>query len=123
MLGQETLVSFLGTADAARARAFYEGALGLTFVLEHEFLMIFQSGAARVSLQKLDSVTPPHGAALGWNVSDIEGAIRGLMARGVTFEGYEGHDQDELGIWRPAPAAGVAWFKDPDGNLLSLSQG
>ncbi|HEY2708750.1 MAG TPA: VOC family protein [Caulobacteraceae bacterium] len=123
MLGQETLVSFLGTADAARARAFYEGALGLTFVLEHEFLMIFQSGAARVALQKLDSVTPLHGTALGWNVSDIEGAIRALMARGVTFERYEGHDQDELGIWRPAPGTGVAWFKDPDGNLLSLSQG
>ena len=122
MLVQETLVAFLGTADAARARSFYEGVLEMTLIGDHEHLMTFQSGAARVALQKLDQVTPPHGTALGWNVTDLPSVMRQLMARGVVFERFEGMDQDDLGIWRPAgPTTGVAWFKDPDGNLLSLS--
>jgi hypothetical protein len=70
-------------------------------------------------LQKTNAVTPPMGAALGWNISDLRGTIRALVARGVTFE--RGMDQDELGIWSPIPGEGVAWFKDPDGNRLSLS--
>jgi len=122
MLAQEKLAAFLGTADPQAARAFYEGVLGLTFVGEHEHLVIFDSGAARLMLQKLDAVTPPKGTALGWNVTDLPGVMKGLIAPGVAFERFEGMDQDELGIWRPAgPTSGVAWFKDPDGNLLSLS--
>jgi hypothetical protein len=96
--------------------------LGLTFIGEHEHLIIFDAGAARLMLQKLDAVTPPKGTALGWNVTDLPGVMKALIARGVAFERFEGMDQDELGIWRPAgPTTGVAWFKDPDGNLLSLS--
>jgi catechol 2,3-dioxygenase-like lactoylglutathione lyase family enzyme len=121
MLAQETLVAFLGTSKPAEARAFYEGVLELALVDDHQFLMVFQSGPARVSLQKLDKVTPPHGTAMGWNVKDIRATMRALMARGVAFERFEGMDQDELGVWSPAPGTGVAWFKDPDGNLLSLS--
>ena len=123
MLAQETLVAFLGTSKPAEARAFYEGVLGLTLVDDHEFLMVFQSGAARLSLQKLEHVTPPHGTALGWNVKDLRGTMRRLVERGVAFERFEAMDQDELGVWSPAPGTGVAWFRDPDGNLLSLSQG
>ncbi|HTX49579.1 MAG TPA: VOC family protein, partial [Caulobacteraceae bacterium] len=109
MLAQETLVAFLGTSDPARARSFYEGVLGLTLIVDHEYLMIFQSGAARVALQKLDHVTPPHGTALGWNVPDLPGVMRDLMNRGLIFERIEGVDQDELPIWRPAgPTTGVA---------------
>ena len=122
MLAQETLVAFLGTSKPAAARAFYEGVLGLTLVDDHEFLMVFQSGPARVSLQKLDQVTPPHGTALGWNVKDLRGTMRALMARGVAFERFGKMDQDDLGVWSPAHGVGVAWLKDPDGNLLSLSQ-
>ena len=122
MLAQEKLVAFLGTSNPQAARAFYEGVLGLAFVGEHEHLIIFDAGAARLMLQKLDTVAPPRGTALGWNVSDLPGVMTALIARGVAFERFEGMDQDDLGIWRPAgPATGVAWFKDPDGNLLSLS--
>jgi catechol 2,3-dioxygenase-like lactoylglutathione lyase family enzyme len=122
MLAQETLVAFLATANSQAARAFYEGVLGLTFVLEHEHLIVFQSGAARLALQKGDAVTPRVGTSLGWNVSDLRGEMRALMARGVAFERFEGMEQDELGVWSPGgPTTGVAWFKDPDGNLLSLS--
>jgi len=67
-------------------------------------------------------VTPPIGTALGWAVPDARGAVRELVARGVVIERFEGMDQDELGVWTPEPGTGVAWFKDPDGNLLSVSQ-
>ena len=122
MLGKETLVAFMATSKPDAARAFFEGVLGLTFVGEHEHLVMFRSGAAQLMLQKASVVTPPHGTALGWNVKDLRGTMNALVDRGVTFERFEGMDQDELGVWSPAPGTGVAWFKDPDGNLLSLSQ-
>jgi catechol 2,3-dioxygenase-like lactoylglutathione lyase family enzyme len=122
MLAEETLVAFLGTSDPERARAFYEGVLELPLIGDNQHLMTFQSGAARVALQKLASVTPPHGTALNWHVRDLRGVMRALMARGVAFERFEGLDQDELAIWTPEPGTGVAWFKDPDANLLSLTQ-
>jgi catechol 2,3-dioxygenase-like lactoylglutathione lyase family enzyme len=121
MLRDETLVAFLGTSKPAAARAFYEGLLGLTFVEEHEHLVVFTSGAARLNLQKLETVTPPHGTALGWSVNDLRGVMKRLVERGVTFERFDGHGQDEMGVWSPVPGVGVAWFKDPDGNLLSLN--
>jgi catechol 2,3-dioxygenase-like lactoylglutathione lyase family enzyme len=123
MLAQETLVSFLATSDSARSRAFYEGALGLTLIGDHEHMMTFQSGASRVALQKGVEVNPRGGTSMGWNVADIRATIRDLVGKGVVFERYEGMEQDDLGVWAPMPGAGVAWFKDPDGNLLSLSQG
>jgi catechol 2,3-dioxygenase-like lactoylglutathione lyase family enzyme len=122
MLQQETLVAFMTTDDPAAARRFYEGVLGLTFEHEHEHLIVFRSGPTLVSLQKAESVTPPRGTAMGWDVRDLRGEIRSLTARGVVFERFEGMDQDDLGVWSPAPGTGVAWFKDPSGNLLSLSQ-
>ena len=121
MLANEKMVAFLATSKPGAARAFYEGALGLAFVMEEEHLVVFEGGASRLMLQKTDQVTPPPGTALGWNVADLRGTMRALMAKGVVFERFGGHDQDELGVWSPAPGHGVAWFKDPDGNLLSLS--
>ena len=121
MLASEELVAFLSTSDAGRARAFYEGRLGLAFVMDEAHLVVFEGDHSRVMLQKTDKVTPPHGTALGWNVTDLRGTMRALMARGVVFERFDGHDQDEMGVWSPAPGHGVAWFKDPDGNLLSVS--
>jgi catechol 2,3-dioxygenase-like lactoylglutathione lyase family enzyme len=123
MLAEETLVAFLGTSDPERARSFYEGVLELPLVGDNRHLMTFESGAARVALQKLERVTPPQGTALNWRVRDLPGTMRGLMARGVVFERFEGMEQDELGVWTPEPGTGVAWFKDPDGNLLSLTAG
>jgi catechol 2,3-dioxygenase-like lactoylglutathione lyase family enzyme len=122
MLTEERLVAFLATADAARARAFYEGKLELTLVLDEEHLMFFESGPARLALQKSDKpVTTPFGTAEGWNVRDLRANDRDLMARGVVFERFEGMQQDDLNIWSPVPGEGVAWFKDPDANLLSLN--
>jgi len=120
MLAQETLEAFLGTSNSTAARAFYEGVLGLKCTGEHEHLIEFEAGGARVRLQKIDKVTPPFGTALGWFVRDLKGTIRALMDKGVTFErGALPHD--DLGIWSPVPGLGVAWFLDPDGNRLSLN--
>jgi catechol 2,3-dioxygenase-like lactoylglutathione lyase family enzyme len=122
MLTEERLVAFLWTADAARARAFYEDVLGLTFDGDHDHLMHFDSGPASIALAKSDQpVTPPHGTAMGWRVGDLKASVRDLMARGVVFERVEGMPQDDLQIWSPVPGQGVAWFKDPDDNRLSLN--
>jgi catechol 2,3-dioxygenase-like lactoylglutathione lyase family enzyme len=121
MLTDEKLVGFLATADPEAARAFYEGVLGLPFAGDHGPLLAFDWGRGRLMLQKIDKVTPPHGTALGWNVADLRAAVRALAERGVAFERYDSMQQDELQIWSPVPGEGVAWFKDPDGNLLSLN--
>ena len=121
MLTSEKLVGFLGTANPEAARAFYEGVLGLPFVGDHGPLLAFDWGTGRLMLQKVDHVTPPYGTALGWNVADLRAEVRALVARGVVFERFEGMRQDALQIWSPVAGEGVAWFKDPDGNLLSLN--
>ena len=120
-LADERLVAFLSTAQPKAARRFYEGVLGLTFVLESEHMMVFESGPARVTLAKGDAVTPRVGTALGWNVRDLRGTMRSLIDKGVVFERFDGMEQDKTGVWSPTPGQGVAWFKDPDGNLLSVS--
>ena len=122
MLASETLTAFLATSDARRARTFFEGVLGLTFVEENAYLVMFETDSARLNLQKTDVVKPPFGTALGWHVKNLRESVKGLAARGVHFERFEGMAQDDLAIWSPQPGTGVAWFKDPDGNLLSLSQ-
>jgi len=124
MLGQEKLVAMLATSNPAAARAFFEDTLGLTFVADHPHALLFDTANARLMIQKMEAVTPRAGTTLGWRVEDLRGVMRGLIARGVVFERFDGMEQDELGVWSPAgPATGVAWFKDPDGNLLSLSAG
>jgi catechol 2,3-dioxygenase-like lactoylglutathione lyase family enzyme len=123
MLAEQNLVGFLWTSEGAKARAFFEGALGLPFVSEDDQHVAFRWRGGTLRLNKTDQVTAPRGTALGWTVPDIRVAIRELAARGVAFERFEGMNQDELGVWSPAPGTGVAWFKDPDGNLLSLTQG
>ena len=120
MLAGQKLVAFLWTADAAKARSFYEGVLGLSFAGDHGHLVFFDSGPARVALVRSDGpVTPPPGTAMGWNVDDLRAEMRELTARGLAFE--RGENQDEFGVWSPAPGQGVAWFLDPDGNRLSLN--
>ena len=122
MLREERLVAFLATADAARARAFYEGKLGLTVAHDDEHLMFLDGDTARIALQKSDKpITPPFGSAAGWKVRDLRASMRELMARGVVFERVRGVEQDELQIWSPFPGDGVAWFFDPDGNRLGLN--
>jgi catechol 2,3-dioxygenase-like lactoylglutathione lyase family enzyme len=121
MLGDATLIALIATADAARARTFYESTLGLHFVADEPYALVFDVSGAMLRIARRSEVTPAPYSVLGWTVSDIDAAVRRLTQRGVTFERYPGMEQDELAIWDSGTAR-VAWFKDPDGNLLSLTE-
>ena len=122
MLGNADLVAFVATADAERARDFYERVLGLRFVEDGPFALLFDAGGVPVRVQKVDRVSPPSGTVLGWSVPDVEAVVRGLSERGVSVLRYEGMAQDVLGIWTSPGGARIAWFADPDGNVLSVAQ-
>jgi catechol 2,3-dioxygenase-like lactoylglutathione lyase family enzyme len=116
------LVAFAGATDLQRAREFYEGVLGLPLESEDSFACVFRAGGTRLRLTRLDEVSAAPYTVLGWAVPDIEAKIRELAARGVEFERYEGMQQDELRAWSAPSGARVAWFKDPDGNTLSITE-
>ena len=123
MLSNQPLVAFVGVSDPARAKAFYQGTLGLTLVNESPFALFFDADGTQLLVSIVPKVIPAGYTVLGWQVADIRKKIAELSAAGVVFERYPGMAQDALGIWMaPGSAAQVAWFKDPDGNTLSLSQ-
>lgn len=122
MLGTTNIVAFVSISDAAKARAFYEGVLGLKFVKDDGFALVFDANGIMVRAAKVKEVTLQQGTVLGWQVNDIENKVRALTAKGVKFEVFGFLKQDELGIWSSPTGDKVAWFKDPDGNILSLSQ-
>jgi catechol 2,3-dioxygenase-like lactoylglutathione lyase family enzyme len=121
MLDYARLMSFVATTNAERARGFYEGVLGLHVVSDDDFAMVLDANGTMLRVQKVESFTPHPFTALGWQVDDIAMAIRALAAKGVVFERYGFLQQDELGVWSH-DGAKIAWFKDPDGNTLSLAQ-
>jgi catechol 2,3-dioxygenase-like lactoylglutathione lyase family enzyme len=122
MLGSTNIVAIVPIKDSEKARAFYEGILGLRFVKDDGFALVFQANGIMVRATKMKEVTPAQFTILGWQVSDIEPVVRGLAAKGVHFEIFGFFKQDELGIWTAPTGDKVAWFKDPDGNILSVSQ-
>ena len=124
MLSQAQLVAFVPTTNPKRARAFYETKLGLRFVSEDKFATVFDSNGVTIRIANVSGV--PHKPAgftiLGWTVPDVRQTIRGLTGKGVLFERYGGMDQDALGVWTSPSGAKVGWFKDPDGNVLSVTE-
>ena len=123
MLADKPIVAFIVTTDADRARQFYEGVLGLTFVEDSEFALTFDLRGIQLRVTRVEELTPSPHTVLGWDVGDVPAAVRALTAKGVKFEHYEGFGQDDDGVWSSPDGSKVAWFKDPDGNLLSVSQG
>jgi catechol 2,3-dioxygenase-like lactoylglutathione lyase family enzyme len=121
-LAAHPLVAFIATIDAGRARAFYEGTLGLRVVADTPFALVIDSGGTTLRIQKVKTILPHPFTALGWSVPDIERTTAELRDRGVTFERYDFVPQDAQGIWTTPDGSKVAWFKDPDGNTLSLTQ-
>jgi catechol 2,3-dioxygenase-like lactoylglutathione lyase family enzyme len=122
MLSSCRLVGFALTAQPDQARAFYRDVLGLPLLDEDDFGMEFDVNGARLRLSKVERFdAAPHTIA-GWIVEDIDASVRELAGRGVEFTRYPGMPQDELGIWSPDGVTKVAWFRDPDGNTLSLTQ-
>ena len=121
MLGSTDIVAFVPTKDAEKARGFYEGVLGLRFVKDDGFAMVFDANGIMVRIARAQ-FTPAPFTILGWQVKEIENVVSGLQAKGVSFERFGFFEQDELGIWTAPTGDKVAWFKDPDGNVLSVSQ-
>ena len=122
MLNTSKLVAFVPIRDSDRSRPFYEEVLGLRFITENPFALLMDSNGVRVRLAKTPKFTPPGFTVLGWEVTDIQTMVTALMQKGVNFERFPGMEQDELGIWAAPSGAKVAWFKDPDGNILLLAQ-
>ena len=112
----------MATTDPARAKSFYGGVLGLTLVSEDTFALVFDAQGTTLRVTVVPEIVLAPYTVLGWNVADITAATRGLVQAGAQFERYPSMKQDELGIWSAPGGAKVAWFKDADGNVLSLSQ-
>jgi catechol 2,3-dioxygenase-like lactoylglutathione lyase family enzyme len=122
MLDQSSIIAFVATTDGARARAFYENTLGLRVISDDDYAIACDANGTMVRIQKVQTLSAQPFTALGWAVSDIEAAVRSLVARGVVFERYEFLKPDAHGVWTSPSGAKVAWFKDPDGNTLSITQ-
>jgi catechol 2,3-dioxygenase-like lactoylglutathione lyase family enzyme len=121
-LAQGALVAFIPTRDAERSRAFYESTLGLRVVADTPFALILDSRGTTIRIQKVETFAPHPFTALGWTVVDIVATMAELRGRGVAFERYASMPQDESGIWTTPDGTRVAWFKDPDGNTLAVSE-
>ena len=115
-------ILFLATANAERSRDFYQRVLGLDFVADEQPALVFQVGHSMLRIQKIERVQAAPYTALGWAVLDIRQTVQDLRAAGVVFQRYEGMKQDDDGIWLAPSGALVAWFRDPDGHVLSLTQ-
>ena len=122
MLADRDVVAFIPTRNVDAARAFYEGTLGLRFVKDDGFALVLDAHGIMLRVAKVPHFEPLPFTILGWNVANIAEIAAMLQQRGVTFERYAFVEQDALGVWTSPSGARVAWFKDPDGNTLSLSQ-
>ena len=122
MLGDKKIIALVPITDSARAKAFYADKLGLKFVSEDPFALVFDANGNMLRLSKVKEFTPQRFSILSWQVEDIETTVRQLEAAGVKFERYSFVQQDELGIWTAPDGTKVAWFLDPDGNNLGISQ-
>jgi catechol 2,3-dioxygenase-like lactoylglutathione lyase family enzyme len=122
-LGKHNIVAFVSIVDVARAKAFYRDTLGLRLISEEPpFALVFEANGILLRLGMAQELPPAHGTVLGWQVPDIQAAIYELREAGVHFERYGQMKQDELGVWTAPTGAKVAWFKDPDGNILSVAE-
>jgi catechol 2,3-dioxygenase-like lactoylglutathione lyase family enzyme len=124
ILGGCKLVAFVPVTDPARARAFYETVLGLKLVEdEAPFALVFDAHGIMLRVTPVGEHKPAAFTILGWEVDAIESTVETLTAAGVKFLRYAGmNDSDPLGIWNAPSGARIAWFNDPDGNVLSLTE-
>ena len=123
-LAQNSPVAFIPTTKPEAARVFYEKTLGLRFESADDFAIVFRLGTANIMLRvtMVPELTPHPFTTFGWQVDDIVASVTELAAKGVEFTRYGFLEQDERAIWNAPGGTKVAWFRDPDGNTLSLSQ-
>lgn len=122
-LAQCNIIAFVAIVEVEQAKRFYRDTLGLTLVSEEPpFALVFDANGTMVRLAIVNEPPKTQGTVLGWQVTAIEAVAKDLADRGVRFERFQGLQQDEIGIWASPTGAKVAWFRDPDGNILSISQ-
>lgn len=125
MLGSADLIAFVPTRDPAGAQQFYENTLGLEFISADQFALVFNARGTTLRIANVSEVKgfrPAPFTILGWQVTNVSDSVGDLEKKGVRFERFPGMDQDAKGIWQSPSGAKVAWFKDPDGNILSITQ-
>jgi len=122
MLASSKIIGFVPTKDSAKARGFYEGILQFEFVSDDMFALVMKACETMLRIGKVQDFTPAPYTVLGWEVSNIEEVAKWLQKRGVTLEKFPFVQDKELGIWTTPNGDKVAWFRDPDGNVLSVSQ-
>lgn len=122
MLASAPITPLLGTMKPEAAKAFYSDVLGLKFITDDGFALVFESKNARIRVSRVPAITPAAYAVLAFNVENIEQAVDALTAKGVVFQRYGFFVQDARGIWAAPDGTKVAWFLDPDLNLLSVVQ-
>jgi len=122
MLSSSDVIAFAAAVDLDRACGFYQGTLGLTLVERTDFACVFDAHGTMLRVTAAPRVASGGYTVLGWRVDDIDAAVAGLSAEGVVFQRYDGMAQNEAGVWDTPSGDRVAWFPDPDGNILSLTQ-
>lgn len=115
-------ILFAATTDPVGSREFYENKLGLRFITDSPFALVFDVAGTMLRVQKVEKVVSPPYTSLGFEVADIHEAVKAAIESGVIFEHYDFLQQDDVGIWTTPDGARIAWCKDPDGNVVSLSQ-
>jgi catechol 2,3-dioxygenase-like lactoylglutathione lyase family enzyme len=121
-VSMDSVVTFLTTQSPDAAIAFYRDKLGLRFLRDDGFALVFDMNGVMLRIAKAKSFTPAQGTVLGWEARDIAATMKKLGEAGVNFERYPNMGQDADGICTFPNGDKVAWFKDPDGNVLSISQ-
>jgi catechol 2,3-dioxygenase-like lactoylglutathione lyase family enzyme len=122
VLEASDVIAFVSTTDLARARPFYQDVLGLRLVDENPYACVFDANGTMLRVTAADEVAHPGYTVLGWRVTDIATTMAELVSKGITFTRYDGMGQDADGVWTTPGGDQVAWFLDPDGNNLSLTQ-
>lgn len=122
MLANATITALVGTMKPELSKAFYQDTLGLRFVTDDTYAMVFEGKNARVRVSKVPAIAPAQYAVLAFQVDDIDKTVDGLTAKGVMFQRYGFFVQDAKGVWTAPDGTKVAWFHDPDLNLLSVVQ-
>ena len=122
MLADAELVAFVPTTDLDRAQEFYCTVLGLRLVETSPYALVLRAGSTAIRVTKVDRLSPQPFTVLGWEVADIEMLLGQLSRASFPARRYPGLDQDDNGVWTTPGGDRVAWFSDPDGNVLSLTQ-
>lgn len=122
MLAHCDIIAFIATTQPEQAKVFYSEGLGLRLMEDTPFALVFDANGTMLRVQKVQTLTPAGHTVLGWLVVDVHEAVELLLKRGIIFDRYAGLPQDEQGIWTTPDGNKIAWFSDPDGNTLSLTE-